>query len=250
MEKSISNAFTYMFKGSDWKHKLLVLTLMSVPTGVMIYINESFKNLGTDNVLLRAILRIILVIVLLLISFIIEGYCCSCTQKIMNITEETAGDDLLPKWKNNFRGFLKIGFMLNVALFLLMIIPLFVILFAVKNIVLAGLLAIPFAIAIPIFCFFYVAMRTVFCVDFKISSFYSLKKARKLISANVPYYWGVIGIMLVLYIIYGILLNIFRSSILIIVVGPILQVYIYLVFAYLRGSLFTAPPEVLFNPEL
>jgi len=43
--KSISKAFTYMFKDSDWKYKIFIATMITIPNTLSIYAGQNFKNM-------------------------------------------------------------------------------------------------------------------------------------------------------------------------------------------------------------
>lgn len=264
MNGIIANAFTFMFKDSDWKYKLMLLLFITIPSSLMAYLSENFKNVKTDDPQLLIYVAIFFIVVTSITTLLFEGYCDKCSQIVMNAKNKTTNKNLLPHWENNFWGFVKIGFVFNVALSVFIIFGgIIIAYFFVKNVTsmsdisstsavleLFKPLYIPFGIAFVIFFFFYVALKAVFCVDFKTSSLFALRRANKLIWNNIGYYFVVVVIMMLLQIAFAAFMYHMKSSPSVIFVGSALQAYIYLVMAYLRGALFMAPPEVFFNSAL
>ena len=218
MEKSIKNAFTFMFKDPDWIYKLSILALLSVPSSYISYLNHT-NSANSANFLNGAFL--LLCIVSMVTSLIVSGYFSKCTQNIIFATHEEA--NLLPAWEDNFGGFVTIGLkkMLGGLLIGLVILP-------------ASLLVIP----ILIFAFISIALERIFCQEFKISSYFAWRKAFNLIKEDGGRYFLILLTYIPLVLILAVIMLIFmKIPAILMVVLPIITAYYMLVSAYLVGSL-------------
>lgn len=240
MKKSISDAFTYMFKDSDWKYKLFILSALAFPGAFLGYQSESLKTTieamtaTSDNFLSIALFYVLILIFIIACTFIFEGYCCKCTQKIIYANAQTSKNDLLPKWEDEFWEYSKIGVSFSIGVGFLGL--------AVS---LGAILIVPLLFYIV----GYVALKTIFCVDFKMGSFFAWKKALKLMRSDFSHYFAVILCSLGIYIVFGFIAYFCTKSLALVFLGAFAQAYVYLVLAYLRGTLFTTVPEVFFETD-
>lgn len=208
MEKKISNAFTYMFKDTEWKYKLIVLTLLSVPSVYNSYLKD-IKHVKEPQILL--------LLLVIITSILISGYMSKCIQNIIYSNAEAPS---LPAWEDDFWGYLIIGLKKILAgiLILIALIP-------------GTLLIIP----LLIFIFLSIALERIFCEKFDITAYYAWKKAFNLIKLNPGKYIQIILMYIPLIIALAIIALIFFSTPLILVVLPIVTTYYMLVSAYLKG---------------
>jgi hypothetical protein len=240
MEKSISKAFTFMFKDSDWKYKLFVLAALAFPGMFLGYQSETLKTTikgmaaTSDNLFSIAVFYLLILIFIIACTFIFEGYCCKCTQKIIYANGQTSENDVLPKWEDEFWEYSKIGVSFSIGVGFLGL-----------AVALGSILIIPLLFYIV----GYVALKTLFCVDFKMGSFFAWKKALRLMNSNFSHYFSVILCSLGIYIAFGLVAYLCSTSLVLVFLGAFAQAYVYLVLAYLRGTLFTAPPEVFFEAD-
>lgn len=259
MEKTFENSFTYMFKDSNWKYKLLLLSLFSIPASIITYLGKDSAPLKVSDITTQPILVILVVAVALFIAlfsaFIFEGYCDKCAQSAINKTETTTTDDLLPTWKGEVWNFTKIGFSYSVAICLVLAAILGILFIAIecyikKQFAQGLIVTLVSIIAIPAFCLIHFALKSVFCNDFRIGSFFAFKKAYKLIVNDLEQYFKVMLIVIGLSILWSTIITTLKGTPLIVIANSIAQTYIYLVFAYLRGMLFPAPAEIFFAADL
>lgn len=228
MEKSIKNAFTFMFEDKDWKYKLFVLSALAFPSFYLNYQGENLKQslaVNAGNIFSLLWFILLMLIFIIYCTFLFEGYCCKCTQNIIFSNENTTQNDLLPEWENNFWGFSKIGILFSVGVGLLGLV-----------VALASILIIP----IFLYLFAYVALKTLFCIDFKIGAFFAWGKAKELIGLNSNKYWSVILSSFGVYFAFGIIAFICSKSLVLVFLGAFAQAYVFLVMAYLRGTLLDA----------
>lgn len=223
MEKSISSAFTYMFKDEDWKYKLLILVLLSIPSAFYSLFQlypEAAKNIFFSPDLSSGIFFTASVVMLIAALFS-KGYCLKCIQTISksNFDEQP---ELLPRWENNFSEYFKLA-----------------LLFFVAMIISGVVLLIPFIFVIPALVFYFLmpALYSIFCQDFKVTSFLAWRKAFAIVKQDSGLYLKVIftylGIAVVLVI--ATILCKFISKQIVMVVLPILIAYTELVYAFLYG---------------
>lgn len=240
MDKSIGNAFTYMFKDADWKYKLFILAALAFPGAFMSYQSDSMKaSMATmqgapDRYLSYFLFLLLMLVFVVICTFIFEGYCCKCTNKIIYSDNEVSPGDLLPAWENEFWQYSKIGIAFSIGVGLLGL-----------AVLLGSILIVP----ILFYMVGYVALKTLFCVDFKIMTFFAWKKAWKLMSSNPSQYFSVIFLSLAVYLVFGIVAFFCSKSYILSFVTAFAQAYVFLVLAYLRGTLFPVPPEVFFEAE-
>jgi len=237
MEKSKLKAFTFMFKDSDCKYKLFILSSLAFPTAFLSYQGENLKQImkgGLESALLPVEFILVLLILTVACTFLFEGYCCKCTQLVIYANQKDPEKDLLPKWENEFWEYSKIGVAFSIGVSLIGL-----------AVALGSILIVPllfYAVA-------YVALKTLFCVNFKMSEFFAWKKALKLMRNNFGHYISVILYSIGVYIVFGIIAYLCSLSYFLVFVGAFVQAYFYLVLAYLRGTLFTTNPEVFFAIE-
>jgi len=253
MEKTIFKAFTFMFKEQDWKSKFFILALLSFPNYLAVYLAGKFSGLRIDNVPILLCFAIILSVIVVVTLLFIEGYCNKCSQKVINMAENTEG--LLPQWKNNFWCFFKIGFSFYVAIFIALAAVMGVVFFAATASSVAKLiwpviiLCVLTLLIIFLYAFCYVALRANFCTNFKVSSMFAFKKAKKIIFYDFFHYLSVAIIILSLSIALGDFLQATEACpYIFLLLSPIINAYIFLVFAYLRGTLFPVPAQEFFEP--
>ena len=240
MEKSIKDAFTFMFKDSDWKYKLFVLSALAFPTAFLSFQGENLKSQMTaltKNV--ENFIPILWVLILILIfvvacTFLFEGYCCKCTHNVIYKNKQSPKSDLLPKWENEFWEYSKIGVNFSIGVSFLGL-----------AVVLGSLLIVP----ILFYIVGYIALKTLFCVDFKMSAFFAWGKAIKLMKSNPSHYLVVMLCSFALYAVFGLVAYVCSKSLPLVFVASFVQAYIYLVIAYLRGSLFPVTPVEFFETE-
>lgn len=209
MEKKISNAFTYMFKDPKWVYKLVVLTLLSVPSFYHSYLKD-VKHVKEP--------QIILLLFVIITSILMSGYVSKCVQNVIYSNPETLPS--LPAWEDDFGGYLIIGLKKILASLLIVI----------------ALIPGTFLI-IPLLAFMIldIALERIFCENFDITAYYAWKKAFNLIKLNPTKYVQIILMYIPLIIILGIVALIFSSTPFVLVVLPIVTTYYTLVSAYLKG---------------
>jgi len=233
MEKSKAKAFTFMFEDSDWKYKLFILTSLAFPTSFLAYQSDNLKQIfkvGIENAFLPVGFLLLLLILTVASTFLFEGYCCKCTQKVIYSNER----NLLPQWENEFWEYSKIGVGFSIGVSL------------IGFVVLLGTVLI-----IPVLFYIvgYIALKTLYCVDFKMSAFFAWKKALQLIKHNFGNYISVIFYSVGVYLVFGLASYLCSKSFALVFVGAFIQAYLYLVLAYLRGTLFPTNPQAFFTAE-
>lgn len=209
MEKKISNAFTYMFKDAQWKYKLLVLTLLSVPSVYQSYLKD-IKHVKEP--------QLILLLLVIITSILMSGYISKCIQNIIYSNAENA--PMLPAWEDDFGGYFIIGLKKILAgiLILIALIP-------------GTLLIIP----LLVFIFLTIALERIFCERFDITSYYAWKKAFNLIKLNPTKYIQIILMYIPLVLALGLITLLFFNTPFILVILPVVATYYALVSAYLKG---------------
>lgn len=213
MEKSISNAFTYMFKDEDWKYKLGILAMLSFPAMYQSYLAD-IK--GVKEPLL------ILSILAAITSIIISGFYAKCTQNVIFSESETP--NLLPKWEDSFFHYFVIGLKKIVATIIIYIIM-----------IPASILVIPAVI----FAILYPALERVFCTEFKVTSYFSWKRATSLRKQNPSLYIKILLLPFLIILFFVVIMFVITeiSPLLFAIISPLIICYFFLVYAYLVGMI-------------
>lgn len=230
MEKKISKAFTFMFKDSDWIYKLFILSALAFPSFYLAFEGENLKQYLTKSIedpYQLAGFFILLLVLTTICTFFFEGYCCKCTNIIMNAGKSSNEKDLLPKWEEDFLGYFRIGFNFSVGVS-----------FIGLAVAIGSILIVP----LLFFGVAYIALKTLFCVDFKIKSFFAWRTASDLMRKNLGHYLLVVFCSLLIYVAFGAISYLCSKKFDLVFVGAFVQAYIYLALAYLRGTLLNLRP--------
>lgn len=219
MEKKISNAFTYMFKDSEWKYKMLILVLLTVPSVYQSYLKD-IKHIKEPQILL--------LIAVIFTSILISGYVAKCIQNI--IFSNAENNIQLPAWEDNFWGYFVIGIKKILASLLIVI-----------ALIPASILIVP----LIIFIFISIVLERIFCEEFNMTSYFQWGKAFDLIKQNPRKYIQILLTYIPLVIILGIITLLFFKTPFILVVLPVVTSYYALVSAYLKGIIGSEPVEVI-----
>lgn len=232
MEKSISNAFTFMFKDSDWLYKLGILIMLYAIPGVCFVLSmpdintlktslEGITGLAALQPLLSLFIPS-LVLSIILYPFIF-GYFAKCTH---NVIKNNWGDPLaLPNWEDDFFSYFLIGIKRCIAMIIIGVVLSF-----------SG-----FLLFIPalIFGLITVALDKVFCTNFDISAYFKWGKAFKIVSSDTKLYFNVLIVLFLVGLLMGFVQYIPSvlklPNLLVVFLSAISSVYFYLVFAYLTG---------------
>ena len=247
MEKSISKAFTYMFKDNDWQYKIFILLLLTTPLSVMGFFQVLMFPNGKMPDGAAITYFIVLIIISVLFSFISLGYYAKCANNIIYSNEKSTNSDLLPKWENDFAQFPKLGLKFFLAgifpyIAICLVLGVFILLIPILGSIIA-------LIMILIYSYFATALAAIFYSDYNIYSFFKLKEGRKLVSYDEKKYLQILFLMFILSLLYGIVPALFVKPFLIVLVMPIIQVYGFLVSIYLSAILFPTEPEVFFGTD-
>ncbi|MEI8129363.1 MAG: DUF4013 domain-containing protein, partial [bacterium] len=174
---------------------------------------------------------------------------------IIYSNEDSSYDSLLPKWEDDFGQFLKLGLKHVAAILLLM--------FAVLGVGLLGgiiagifkmlpiisvLMAIAAVIAGLGLTYLALALHSIFYSNYGITSYFQFNKAIKLVSYNPKRYLQIFAIYFGTAIISSLINQSIMKSYLIVIM-PIIQVYMMLVWTYLIAIIFPAEPEVFFATD-
>lgn len=225
MEKSINNAFTYMFEDKDWIYKVSIFVLLSIPAAFYAMFQifpEALKNILklTD---ISPLVLLIVSVVMAVAALLANGYYCQIIKNIGN-AKQFDTQELLPLWENDFFGYLKIGALLLAASFIA-----------------AAALLIPFILIIPaiIFALLKPALINIFCSEYNVTSFLAWRKAFLLIKQDTGFYVKIILASLAIFIVYLLIFLVAQLVFkpLVIIVLPFLTAYTQLVYAYLYGLL-------------
>ena len=189
MENKISSAFTYMFKDSDWRYKMLILGLFQAPMAVYyaMYINLSKASNMIPAWLMNPSIGVLVLIISIIFMLFSSGYWLRCIQSIMNLNP-IQGQDLLPSWEDNFGSYTKISLKF------------------VSAYIVAGLILwIPFLLVIPqwIFGIIFPALVVLFCREQNLMAFLRWGKAFKLIGNNRGLYFGCLLAMILSSILFA-----------------------------------------------
>jgi hypothetical protein len=225
MEKIIGSAYSYMFKDSDWKYKLLVFLLLAVPSGIAMYIQMNpakltafTTSLGLDTQNLFLLLTMLIVVVIAGGTF--TGYSLSIARNVALSNHSQA--DVLPKWEENFWGFFVFAFLSGVAIFIAELV-----------------LIIPFLLIIPALVFYFIlpALMYIFCTEKKVTSFLAWKTAFKIVGENVGRYFAILLLILVNSILSAVLCIVLSFAIkdFSLILLPFVLAYTNLVNFYLFG---------------
>lgn len=218
MDKSIPNAFIFMFKDSEWLYKVFILLMLYLPSAY--YSNMlSEKNLiglNPNNIDYQGVLFCVLLIALTMT--ISTGYLAKCTHNIIKYNGEKS---FMPNWEDDFWNYLLIGLKKAIA------------------VTFTSLLLLPtiFLFAIPpfIFSFIFLALDNVFCIDFKLSAYFDWKKAFSIIVDNKQLYFIILFLAAILSIIPSLCYLLKLPTILFSLLFAACMTYTTLVYAYLIG---------------
>lgn len=219
MQKSISNAFTFMFKEEGWKFKLGVLVGLLVP---YMYVSVGFQAKDiTENIVIFCTLLIIGLSTFLACS----GY---VAKLIQNLIFNKSTPSFLPEWEDNFLQYPKIATAKAFGTFLI------------------GLVLVPSIIllAIPILIYAYInlAVENIFCTEFNFKAYFSWKKAIELIKENPAEYFKLFITFLAIAILNNLILVLIQHLTLDpsyvtlgVLVSSVTTAYSMLVIGYLVG---------------
>lgn len=230
MEKSISNAFTFMFKDPDWVYKLGILLMLHAAPGICLAFNfpESL-DLQTHSLSLfvSTISQFLIpsIILYMILYPFIMGYVSKSTQNVIKTTKNEPV--FLPNWEDNFFSYFIIGIQKSFAIFLLSLL------------LIPGMILL--CIPVLIYGFIALALDNIFCSDFKVISYFKWGKAFKIVSSNVGLYIiiFIIALFLGLSVIFVQNLHTFfkMSNIFIVFFQSAFSIYTLLVMAYLTGMI-------------
>lgn len=241
MNKSIKNAFTYMFKDEKWFFKVSLIAIIFILIwAVFCFILSQFlmliKTVGPNGqpqfnqpefIFLNNVLQIFGAFVMIIIFYVI-GYWAKCTY---NIIHNNGADTIsLPSFKDGFLNTYIIGAKLTLSAAALMYLFYPAIL----------LFVVPFFVIIFLFGIILVnALKRVFCEEFKFEAFFAWKEGFALIKNNVSLYVSIVLTQIALSIInIGMLILFyhlkFPPNIIALLVG-LYTTYVYFVNAYLVG---------------
>lgn len=226
MEKSVKNAFLYMFKDKDWFKKAGILTLLyffifAVFCKEISVLPFLLHNSKEANLTIQA-LRIVSPITTIIVFFIL-GYMSKCTQNVINNNGQE--NILLPNWNDKFFNYFIIGAKRagsKMGVFVLLL----------PTILLLG---IPFVI----FWLLSIPLGRIFCTEFKFEAYFKWREGYKLIKNNVRLYLFVLitmiflnalSVILLIVLFYSKIPSDFNALIL-----AIISTYISFFFAYLLG---------------
>lgn len=224
MEKSIKNAFTFMFKDPSWKSKLLILALFSFNSGLNVILSNNkdiLKTLLKSADPTQMTLFFIINIVSLIASIFASGYFCRIIINISNLNL-AENQELLPTWKNNFVEYFRIGILYTLGKLIagIAVLPTILIIFPV----------LIFALLMP-------ALTRNFCSEQSITAFFAWRKGYELVKKDTNFYLKIILTIFIIFIV-NLLLNLFLNSIFIpiaITLIIIVEAYWQMVIAYLCG---------------
>lgn len=225
MEKSIGNAFTFMFKDGDWVYKFgIFIALFALPT---VYLSSnvpdaaSLKAMDTSALINLLIPAFVLAIVVSPLTF---GYLTKLTH---NVIKNNEIDPIrLPNWEDDFFGFFILGLKrcFAVTIFLLLFLP-------------PSFLT--FGIPILFFGLIIVALDNIFCTNFELSSYFKWGKAFKIMGSDYSLYTKILMVVFVVGVLIGITTYLFSTlklpGILDAFIKAALSAYSSLVAAYLTG---------------
>jgi len=223
MNTPIKNAFTYMFKDVDWRYKLSIFVMLSIPSAFFslerLYA-PSFPDMVKTSIFYPLVLLFVS-IAMIIVALFANGYFCKAVRQISN-ADLNNEKELLPAWENDFFNFAKVGFFLFIA-----------------QIIAALVLIIPFLLIVPAILFLVLkpALMKVFCSEFDITSFLAWRKAYALVKENSSSYIKIILTGLAIFMVYTIIaygLELTFKPLLLIIL-PFLSAYTQLVYAYLYG---------------
>ena len=228
MEKSVSNAFIYMFKGSDRVYKLAIFTLLfAMPAIYVAFCVPDMANIKTMSQVqaIQMLTQLMIpTLILSIISFPLAfGYLSKCTHNVIINNEHTNVN--LPSWEDDFLNYYTIGVKrcLGMLLICLVLLPASI------------LLGIP----ILIYGFIIFALDNIFCTDFKINSYFKWGRAFKIVSSDYSLYVKVLTIAFVLGLLMFVVSSIFSvlklSGPLSAFIHAACSAYSALVMAYLTG---------------
>lgn len=234
MEKSIKNAFTFMFKDKNLNYKVLIIFLLCIPS----FYSSYFLFLNKINISSNIKFLLVLSLVIgYLFKVMIYGY---FTKFIHNVITSKNDDIIaLPEWKGNISNYLFLGIKKIFSLFLVLTVLWLstTILGIISNIIFHTIIPafISLYILLLAFVFLYTALDNIFCTDFKISSFFAWKTAKNIIFTNIKIYFQVFLIAITPLV----LMQIFGSTksliFVYLIVLPIISIYLNIVYAYLVG---------------
>lgn len=215
MEKKISNAFTYMFKDSDWMFKFAILAGLGFPSIYLSYFAEQNK---LNPTLTQLTTLVGIAIITLITSPIICGYLVKCAQNI--IFAKSPNPNILPVWEDNFLNYFIIGIKYAIAVLLIGIV-----------IIPGILLIIPFLM----YLFLSLALSRVFCTELKISSYFAWKTAMDLIKQDTGKYIRILLTQFVVALIYSLSINLLTKSLIGMIIALFFFTYFVFISAYFIG---------------
>lgn len=239
MQKTIGNAFNYMFKDKDWFIKFAgVVLLLMIMYSPFLFLVQQFINFCINNSslshnikpptpalsdILSFCIPLLIILFISIIYYFVEGYFARCTQNIIkNYTEQPA---ILPEFKNNFFNSYLTGAKKYAAIraIFTLIQPANICLF-IPSLLLS--LMKP-------------ALTRLYCNEFEFETYFKWKEAYELISKNVGLYIAIVIIeILFMLSLFAFLSTLFIFKIhvaLISLLVAIYSAYIFFVDAYLEA---------------
>lgn len=243
MEKSITNAFTFMTNDRDWIYKLFILFMLILASTyahinfVKFILKPAEMSIGINNLLDFLKFYFGYAFILFLIDAIvlpfITGYLATCAHNIMINKNDPL---LLPNWEEKFLNYFVVGTKYSITIF-----------FISTILIIPSLITLGFAYLA--FLFFWPSLCCIFCENYGLKAFCSWKKAWSFIKKDTKLYliissfYAVCNILVpILMINFVLLFPVVFSSILI----SIVFTYLSLAFAYMIALLNTNENEIIF----
>lgn len=228
MNKTVANAFVYMFKSENWYKKIgvfaafaffmKVINCSMISNFILLVHNPKDLTVQQNMHAIQLLMPIVTIII-----FLLGGYIAKCVQSV--ISNNGSDNVVLPDWKNNILNNFIIGAKRGgsvLAVYCLLLPTLF-------------LLGIP----ILLFWLLLLPLGKIFCTNFEFESYFKWKDAFALITNNIGLYVVITLLEIILNILYVVILGLlfyFKiHTTIIALISTIIFTYLSFVFGYFMG---------------
>ena len=249
MEKRMSEAFSFMFKDNDWKFKMFILYLLSLVSYILAYYsNELTETIKATKNYSLAVPFVGVLILSFVLSLPILGYSFKSINNLIYSQPQSENFNMLPRWENDFFSYIMVGLRYIGASLLigLCVGLLFIAVSAIASVskLFLSILMIVLIILALIYAYYFPALEVIFAMSYDFLALFKVKKAAELVKYGTSKYIRVLLLISLVSIIFSIISALCAKSILLIILVPIINVYTFFVYVYLKSYIaYEVPAE-------